>query len=85
MYEWAVNQSKLERAKKGTETEEQVKENYIKLGGKIINEDQEVKYVGDGLRIVPKKIKESDDEQTEDEDLETALTVAKKKRLSRIP
>jgi hypothetical protein len=89
MYEWAVNQSKLARAKIGTETEEETKEKYIKLGGKVINsETEEVKFVGDGLRIVPKKIKSDDnesDKQTEDEYPETALAVAKKKRLSRIP
>lgn len=81
-YEWAVNQSKLARAKVGTTTEEQVKENYIKLGGKVLEEGEVAVITPEGSTKI---IKESDDEQTENQPTETPLVAAKKKRLSRIP
>lgn len=91
-YPWAANLSKLQRAEAMVpdHNEEAVKEAYIKLGGKVLNNTEQVETP---LAPTPPSLEEIEEKsdntikepQDENVPVETPLAKAKKRRLKSIP
>lgn len=86
-FAWAVNLAKLDRAKliAKDQDEEAIKEAYISLGGKVLDEGYTVKRSPEttAVKIIRK---ENIDQNTDDTTTnESPLVVAKKQRLKSIP